>query len=321
MSPRVLTGLRLSELARCPRMCALRGLGAEPAEPSTRARRWMARGNVFGIYAALQYEHRYGRDSVQRERDVPWPLGTGHADIYVKPERLIVEVVSSTSPHGLLAGKFRQARQYLHYDPEAERAAVYVIDPSDLDAEELLPVVLRPEDVAEIEYDVAQVRHALDGGSLPDCSAATPDECRFHYFCPFTERAWADWEPPAPVDLAADPEVFALARELFTLKERRRLRKGDDAADETRQKEIEAALCASVEPGLEYTIGPLKVRRTAVKGRETFNWSAAKASGLVSEELLAPFVKVGNGYDTFRVDRVGDGPLVLAEDFGEVAPF
>lgn len=321
MSTRVLEGVRLSELARCPRACALRGRGAEPAEPTDRQRRWMTRGQLFGAYAAIQFERKYGLQNVEREREVPWPLGTGHADLYIRPEKLLVEVVSSTSPDGILPAKIRQVRRYLHFDPEAERAAVYVINPADLDREDLIPVELRQEDIEEIEAEVAAVHAALDGGDLPDCSARTPAECRFAKFCGFTDLAWDGWTPPPPLELAADPDVVALLAEWLACRNFEREIGAEVDEKNTRRKEVQALLAEhGIEPGDEYAVGGFSVKRSVRSGRETFSLARARSSGAwtpAHDEAFAPFLKIGDPSEVWTVTKVGDTDL----EFGDEAPF
>ena len=320
-STRVLEGLRLSELARCTKMCALRGLGAEPTEPTDKAKRWLARGQMFGFYAYQQFAERYGADNIEREREIPWPLGTGHADVYVKPENLIVEVVSSTSPAGVIDGKIRQARQYLHYDEEAESAAVFIINPADLDREDLIPIILRPEDAAEIESDVAAVQAAVEGGPLPECVASSPTECKHSCFCSFTAEAWAGWEPPQPLS-STDPELAGLAREYYEAKREERTAAANADLLKSARQEIEQRLAdLGVEPGHDIEVAGLRLRRTRVKGSQTFSFSRAKKAGIwtpAHDDLFGPFCKVGSGFDRWMVDRVGDTPDL---DFGSEAPF
>lgn len=321
MTTRVLEGMRLSELARCPRACALRGLGAEPSEPTDRQRRWMSRGQIFGAYAAIQFEQFHGKQNVEREREVPWPLGTGHADVYIRPEKLLIEVVSSTSPDSIIDSKINQVRRYLHFDPDAERAAVYVINPADLDREDLIPVELRPEDVQEIEAEIAAVEEALSGGPLPDCSARTPAECKHARFCAFTNVAWDGWAPPPPTELASDPDVVALLVEWAACKQIERELGVEVDAKSQRRKEIQRLLADhGLEPGQEYGVGGFSVKRSVRLGRETFSLARARSSGTWSpahDEVFAPFLKVGEPSEVWAVEKVGD----VAVDFGDEAPF
>lgn len=322
MATRVLEGVRLSELARCARQCALRGLNAEPRQPTEREQRWLSRGQLFGFYAYQQFRERYG-DEVKREVEIPWPLGTGHADIHVPSENLIVEVVSSVSPAGIIAGKMKQARLYLHFNTVgAEQAAVYVIDPSSLDREDLYPVVLRDEDREGIEAEVAAVQAALNGGPLPDCAAATPDECRHSCFCAFTAQAWEDWQPPDPA-ISDDPELAEAVRELYEAKRQEQTAKAVADEKKSARHEAEQRLgLLGVEPGRDLLVAGLKVRRTLVKGRETFSLAAARSSGVWGpghDEVFGPFLKVGAGSERWSVDRAGEETPDL--EFGVEAPF
>lgn len=322
MTTRVLEGVRLSELARCPRMAALRGLGAEPAPPSDRARRWIARGQLFGIYAFLQFAEKHGRQNVEREREIPWACGTGHADVYVKPQRLIVEVVSSTSPDAIFAAKARQARLYLLHDPEAERTAVFVIDPSTLDREDLIPIVLRPDDEEELQAEIAAVQDALAGGPLPDCCAATPSECARSLFCPFTEQAWDGWTPAPPEPIEADADVLELLGSWVQTKTEEKF--AATRADElhAERKAIEEQLAALDLPAkITLELGGYKVVRSPRAGRVSVSLAKARESGLwtpAHDELFAPFVKVSAGYDVWTITGSDDAPDL---DFGDDPPF
>lgn len=325
---RELTGIRWSEMARCPRAAALRGLGAEPAEASAKARRYRARGQLFGAYAWQQFAARYGATDVERERVILWPLNRengGHADVYVRSEKLLIEVVSSTSPDSILPAKIKQVRGYLHFDPEATKAAVYVINPSDLDREDLIPVVLHSGHIKEIARDIAAVQTALDGGPLPDCPCQSSMECR-HSFCSFTEQAWEGWTPPPTEQIAADKELVSLCARWNTLsRDERQLRGQADALHGSR-KDVEAELGArSITPGLPYEVGEtFRLKRTVVAGRETFSRARAAAAGIWTEaddDRFGPFVKIGSPSERWQVEQLDKTGVPYDDDFGEEPPF
>lgn len=316
---RVLTGTRLSELAACPRRCACRALGHEAAEPPARQRRYLVRGQMFESYVALQFEAKYGKTAIERQREIPWALGTGHADIYIRPEKLIIEVVSTVG--GNIDAKIRQARLYLMHDPEAETAAVYVVDPSSLDAEDLIPVHTDDHQLAELEERIAAVQAAIDGGPLPDCVHATPPGCRYSG-CPFTQSAWADWQPPTPVDLSDTPGLVSLTADFYRAKQTREHAKAQLEDAESVYRDAKEALAEILAlPKIPYRAGPFEVSRTQVAGRVTFSFARACETGAIPpamQDALAPFVKVGHPHSRINIRRVSDEPV--PDDWGAV-PF
>jgi hypothetical protein len=320
-----LEGVRLSSLAKCARWSALQAIGAPEMEPLPEWENYLARGQVFEQVVAAQYQVKYGRGNVQRQRVIPWGDGwEGHADLYLVKDRWLVEVVSTVAPHsGLLADKIRQARAYLHFDPEAENASVHVVNPSTLRRDEAFPVILTEESVEEIEARVAAVKRAIKtkGDDLPACSSCTPMECRMRG-CPYTAEAWADWEAPLPGLL--DGEARALAHELYVNKLAIKERKTLVAEAEKERATLRAALRDfGLRSGGDYLAGGVRVRRTEVAGRETYDVERAIEAGIVTAAMMEPFRRVGDPYDVWTVTRNGDEPLeteATVEDFGGV-PF
>lgn len=320
---RQLTGVRLSQLARCPRACALQGSGAEPAPPTERMRRYWTRGQMFSWYAWRQLCEQYGEDAIEREREVPWPLGVGHIDLYVRPERLIVEVKSSTSPSSVIDAAMRQVRMQMRFDPEAEHAAIYVIDPSDLDREDFLPVKLRDEDVAEIDRAVEEVGRAIEGGDLPACSASDPTACRFSG-CGFTEAAWAGWTP-APATTADDPRLVEAALEWYRHRAfRLALERGVDTAKADETEARDRMLELGLPPEGEVVVGgKLRVKRTKVAGRVTARIADARKAGVWTDaldELLGDYVRVGEPSERLTATLL-EGAELAPVDFGDEVPF
>lgn len=316
-------GARLSALARCPRQAAYTALGSASNEPSDQMHRYLARGRVFEEYVAAQFEAKYP-GQIQSQREITWKLGTGHADIYVTGKRLLVEVVSTVAPTGkILDFKIEQVKLYLRHDAEAEKAAVYVVNPSDLRREELLPVRLTDEDRERIDATIAEVAAAVEsnGESMPACCASSPDECRFSHMCSYTDLAWADWEPPPPAVMPEEGRVL-LAR-LAALEQSCRGAQSLVDAAKFERDEVRDLLAPFVEPGVEYEHEGVTVKVSQVKGRETVRLAAARTAGAITpgiEEALAPWTAVGEPSLRWTV-KVAEGALVgVAEDYGDV-PF
>ena len=324
-----LTGARLSSLARCPRQCAYTALGAEGNEAGDQMQRYLARGRVFEEYVVRQFEQKYP-GGVETQREIPWPLGVGHADIYVPQEKLLVEVVSTVSPAGAILGfKIEQVKLYLHFDEEAERAAVYVVNPSDLRREDLLPVKLTSEDKERQLKSITEVAKAMGPDGLgpptpdymPACVADSPDDCRFGHMCSYTDLAWADWEPPAAEDVPE--EAVELLMRLAAKDRAYKAAEASTSGVKHERDEIREALLPLLQPGVEYVAGGVSVKLTQVKGRETFRLAPARTAGAITpglEEALQPWINVGEPSVRWNLTVDDTADLNFEEDYGDV-PF
>lgn len=318
----VLTGTRLSELARCPRWCALRACGCEPEPVDPEAQRYFTRGHLFEQYVAEQYAAQDGRDNIVRQLVIRWPLGEGHADIYRKNRRELIEVKSTVVPDGAVFDMaVRQVRLQRYFFTPAKRAGVYLVNPSSLRREEFIPVKVTPSDVDEIQALVGMVQTAIDtgGDELPACTAENPAQCR-RLGCPFTSKAWEGWE--RPVVALDDDEAAALTRSLYELKRDARKLKAEAEDKETGYKLVQARLAEiGVEPGRDYRIGPYKLRRIVTAPSESFSLSKARKTGHwnhTDDERFQDFIGVRNGSERWTVDLVTDPDTIDPDDFGEV---
>lgn len=311
---RKLSGPRLSELSRCPRMVAYRALGAVAEEPTDEQRRYLSRGQLFGVYVAEQYAAKYGKANVLREVEIEWPLddpiGVGHADVLVVPERLIVEVFSTVTVGGAsVKPKIEQARQYVRFSPDADLGAVHVVNPADLSRERAFPVILTDEDTARIDQKVLDVRAAIAGGPLPDRVCQKPGEA-IGRFCPFAETCFEDWEEPPLIELG--PEHADLARAAYDVD---RACKASTAAERLHKGEranLLELLADRVPAGQDVVCGQVKLRRSEVAGRTTYDVGLAIEAGVVDGEALEPFKTVGRGHDRWRLDLLD--PVASEQD-------
>ena len=284
----------------------------------------MERGKLYGNFVGRQFVAKYGAENVELEREINWGNGwIGHADIYVKPEKLIVEVVSTTNPSGqILEDKMTQLKGYVHFDPEAEIGALYIINPSSLEREDVWTVSSTDEDREELENRAAEIVKAFgtQGRLLPDRICAKPSEGRSH-LCPFVETCFAGWEPPPAIPL--DGVVEGLAPALYHADQgvraaRDMLSVAEDHRDEIRNQILEAGL----EPG-EYEGAGVSIRLTEVKGRETFQFAAAKKARQwtsMDDERLGLFVKIGQPSYRWKVEAVGEVPAP-EHVYGDDIPF
>jgi hypothetical protein len=188
--------------------------------------------------------------------------------------------------------------------------------------EEDIPVVLTDERREQVEDIAAQVVRAGQTGELPERVCAKPSDARGK-MCPFAAQCFADWTPPDVLTL--DGDVPAIATELYLARNQRDALKASLAAAESNVRAAQESLAAAgVQPGEQYELGGVRVRRTQVKGRETFSISKARKSGVWSpldDERLAPFVKVGDPYDRWTVERIEGEDLVHQVPDDEDVPF
>lgn len=320
---------RWSLSARCARAGAYALRGTEPGEPSDEMLGYWARGKQIGAWMVERFVAQYGAENIVAEKAVPWPAGILHTDIFVKPERLAVEVKSMSDP-AVTDDHVMQLAGEVHFDPDAERGALVLVDPSSLRTR-TVPVTLTEELVERVEAIADQVARAADPRApLPERVCSRPSDA-IGKGCPFAATCFADWERPDPIEIEGD--VARLANVLVAEDAAVKRAKVLLARREERREGTRAALRQLIEPATEYVTaaGELAVAITRVKGRVSFSLTEAVKAGVWTpddDERFAPFVKESAGYDRFNVKPVyvadeGDlaGSLVaLAEDFGDV-PF
>lgn len=314
-----LKGARLSAMARCIRQAAYTALDT-PTDPlPLDAEHYFRRGHLFNMYVGQQLRAKYGADGVRSEVEIPWPLGVGHADHVVDPESLAVEVVSTVTPSArVFEFKARQLKQYLHFGGY-DNGAVYVIDPSSLKREDVLPVKLTDDDRTEIAADVTLLEVAVDRGHV----GALPRVCRKPgdargYLCQYASECFKDWQAPAASEDDRE-QARRAALDLYQAQQHERNLKAQLTAIEEERKNAQAALSDLLEPG-ETQVGPFLVKRIPIRGRVTVKNELLKA-GLLPDELLAPYVSVSEGYDRFDITRVSDETALTGDDFGSEAPW
>lgn len=320
-APRLQARTRWSAAAKCPRWAALGGLGAEPAEPEERTKRIFARGKMFGWFVAEQLAAKHGEENIVREKEVPWLAGVLHTDVYVKPERLAVEVKSTTAPDSMLADALLQLAGEVVYDEEADSGLLVLLDPVDLD-EQFIPLALSQEMRDRVEERASLVARALqtNGEDMPDCVCATPGACRSKG-CPFTDVAWEGWQAPPPLEMTAELEKGLI--ELYNADRERKSAKGvyDEADGRFRTLAIEL-LDQGIEPGSEYAGEFLSVKASSFPDVERMALSKAKKAGCwlpEHEHQFAPFISRSGAHTRWSFRRLTDERL--PDDFGDEAPF
>jgi hypothetical protein len=309
------TEARASEIARgCQRMTLLRVRGADAEPFDDEQTEWLERGKVFEDHYLRRAEAKHGVENVERQVLIQHPLGVGHADAYVRPERLLVEVKSSSQ--GTLStpsfeNGVNQLRIYMRFHGQAERGALVMIDPTRPVRPEVFPVALNPEHVAEIDRAFAEIAAHMQAGTLPDRVCGKPSDGR-SYLCPFVRSCFEGWEAPERpvIDEAA---VRLAAAQLWRASQQKR----------QAEAEYEAAKQALAEldpPYGTFDTGPLTVTRTRVERKPAFSLKAWEAAGHAIEPL-ADYMRGGSTYETWRVARNRDGNLTEPDDYGSEAPF
>jgi hypothetical protein len=318
---------RWSLVAKCPRWAALGALGTPPADIDDATQRRFRRGKRLGQMIGQDFIDRYGADNVQLERPFAWPAGVGHGDIYVKPDRMAIEVKTSTSPDSMIDDALIQVAGAILYDGDVDLGGLYLIGPT-LDEERLFPVRLTDELQQVVEERTLGVIRALQtkGDDLPPCVCANPGSC-YGKGCQYTQVAWEGWERDVPpVELGG--EVAVLAREVFELDQRCKAAKAAHSDVDGELREARAKLRPLLEPGVDYLADGLKLKITHVAPAPSIDVRTAIKAGAVDEELLerlVPFEKPRAAYDRWNLSQVAPAkngkPTVAAESFGDEVPF
>jgi hypothetical protein len=325
---------RWSAAAKCPRMAVYGLRGVDPSEPDERTKRLWRRGRQLGADIASDFAAKYGDGNVIFEKAIAWPkndlpLGELHTDVFVKPEKMAVEVKSSTSPASIMDDAITQLGGEIYFDDEAEIGCLAIVDPTGYRETELLPVFLTDELQARVENIADQVATAAKGGELPHRVCSKPSDGRGK-FCPFVDVCFADWQPPSPISL--DGEIASIAVEYHQAHTDEAAAKAVLAEREERRRELGAQLSAfDLSPSIDYSgSGIRRLRRTAFPDSLKFSLSKASKAGIFSsaiwtpehEALIAPFVKASGDHDRWTVElEHGTVAKPSAEDFGDAAPW
>lgn len=312
----LLTGARFSNASRCPRMAAYDVLGAFPLPPSERVEGLFQRGHEVedGWFDHILPKTYSGR--VQRQAAIPWGTGwEAHVDgiLLDDPQRTHVEVKSTTDIHTLpgvpveirgvkTTAAVIQVVGGAIFDPDGGDAAVVAVSPVDYQ-DKWYPINITPELRGVVEEVADRVVEAARTGDLPSRVCLRPSDAIGRH-CPYAADCFADYDEPIPTDLTENADARDAAEEL--LKVTLALRQNDAATatlkktrDELRGELVEAG----VEAGVDYQIGDTRVKLTAVKGRETFDYRGAIASGqLEMTEPLTTYLKTGKPSERWTVE-------------------
>jgi len=294
-----------SATARCARQGAYKILGAHEDEEPVDVTVYHRRGHFFELLRAREYEETFGADNIERQRLVHWQAAghtfAGATDIYVKPLKRIVEVVSAVGPtKEVYLRKIEQAAFYGVLDPEAESVHVDLLDPSKLAPAESIPVRITDDTRQEVERKIAAVAIAIEshGEDMPDRVCSHPREAR-HHLCPYASTCFAGHQEPEHV--IDDDDTAVSVHLAFAMAERRKAAKAEYDHLDAAYRQATDRLAEHIPPGKTH-VGPYTVTRSDVKGRETFRYSVAVAAGALDPAQVAAFVNIGEPHTRWKIE-------------------
>lgn len=319
-------GVRLSQLAKCPRMAAYGALNTLEDDMAWDPQEAYFRGKVYEAVAALRAAEEWGSEhdgapNIERQVVIPWELGEGHADVYVRSIRKLIEVKSSTSESDIpLVDGIFQAGLYFARHPEAESCDVWFFDPRKGSFRPLVIPVERPDE-ALIQQKIDAVRTALDGGPLPGRVCSEPKRGPEH-LCSFVGTCFADWvDKPARLERDVESEVEHLASEWLALKQDEKISKDQAQTAEHARKDVEERLRQLVPAGASEVEGYV-VKRIQVGESYSLPLKKARAAGLwtdAHDEQFGQLISTRRGHERFQIERVGDELAPEIDD--ESVPF
>lgn len=311
-----LRGARWSSAVRCPRMGAYTALGAIPAIPSEQVEGLFQRGHdVEDRYFARLAEQYTGR--IIREAAIQWgdgwslhvdailPDADGRPHVEVKANRDVYHVPGADLTIGGVTTKapVLQVAGAAVFDPEGGAAEVVVVSPLDY-TERRYPVDVTSDVRGAVEEIAALVVHAVQTGELPPRVCRVPSD-GIGRFCPYVDTCFADWQPVDPDDVPA--EVGLLAQQVYDADQAAKLAEAASADAKQQRDDLRRQLADYLAAGVQYEVAGLRVKRTTVKGRQSFNLKDAVATGAIDPRdveaggRLEPFVKTGDGHDRWTI--------------------
>jgi hypothetical protein len=305
----VFTGARASEASRCPRMAAYTEQGVIPAPAGSHLDGLWERGHdLEDVYFRKLAEEYSG--PIIRQHEVPWGDGwVAHVDgLLPDDDRRHVEVKSTTSPDTLpgcnveISGvksksSVIQVAFGTVFDAEGGTAEVATISPVDYKRRRF-PVTITPDIEGAVREIADRVIHAARTGELPPRPCRTPAD-GIARFCPHIQTCFTGWEPDDPIELGE--EVATLAESLLDVTGQLRVASDREKELKAEQSELRDRLRGWIAPDKTYHVAGIELRVTSVKGRETLSLKDALAAGAVTEDQVAPFVKIGQPSERWSV--------------------
>ena len=310
---------RLSESGGCPRRRVAKALGIAGEEFDEATARYFERGHIVEAWVVDLFRAEYPR-RCRTDVQVHTPTGeTGHIDLTFPAERCLFEVksVSAGAKELPRPEHVRQVQSYLHFALDAagrrrfDRAElVYAKWGAGIETESI-PVAYDPAAGRDIERELVELHAYRDRGTLPPIPAGHKPES---YPCSWRNRAgrvqcshwslcWANIAVVPPLDAPEVAEDVARLAELEgkVCNYRQTVEDLEGARDLLRRR---LGVVLSTHGAASLTAGGYLVLRTPVKGRESYDMASALTAGAVKAKTLAPFLRVGAGYDRWTVRRV-----------------
>lgn len=290
MTAPVLEGARWSSAVSCARRAVYEGIGAPMDTPTTDQMKAWRRGRIIGeaIATELVVELRALGQRPRREEEVRWPredpIGTGHADLWIPAEALVIEVVS-TRGCDLPERKAVQVSGYAINKPGAERAMVVSVDPMTGD-QKRYPVDFdgHRDLVAEIEQRVvAGVR--AGGKAMPPrvCQHPRDEPTRW---CPFVGHCFAGWAAEMRDSLIGDPTPLV---DLADAIDRRKAIEDDLKVAKAAEDDAREVVRAILPDGGEIAGGGITVKRSKWT-EERFSLSDYRKAGRTVTRAMRPYI-------------------------------
>jgi hypothetical protein len=305
--------IRLSEVGGCARKQTLRILGYTATEPTETQPSIFASGHeheerVFHLWAT-----RYPR-LVRRQIRVRTPYGTGHIDLWVAPERLIVEVKTTTlKMHDRLPlpAHVDQVLMYLHFWGRARDAQAEIAYRLKETGEILsFAVDYDPDRVATLLRTLGAIESAVSVEEplpIPDGYTAFAFRCAWGTGrCPFWDHCWGTDAAVArekDVVVVTHPALAAAAERYAALRAQRHALsvEGHDLEEDQRALEAQFAEELSTHGATVLQAGPYRITGTPKAGAVSYRIKDALAAGAVDAAVLAPYRTVGKPTRTWTL--------------------
>jgi hypothetical protein len=301
--------IRLSEAGLCGRKQTLRALGYEGDEPDERSLSIFESGDEHEETIYHLWAEQYPRQ-VKRQVAVRTPYGTGHIDIWVAPLKHLVESKSTTEKSLKrlpMEHHVDQVTMYLHFWGRAHGATAEIayrvketgeiksfpVEYNERRALNLIANLVEIQGAIEMTQEPLPIPADYTAFSFP-CAWATGR-------CPFWQHCWggAQTEVLKKKVIAKAPQLAADAQEYLKLRQRRQALEGQVAIIKAREDVLEGGF-GSVLDGAQagaLVAGEVLVGRSRIPGRITYDGDAMLEAGVLSAAAIAPFRRIGAGYD------------------------
>jgi hypothetical protein len=311
---------RLSESGGCPRRRVAKVLGIPGDEFDETDAAYFERGNILEEWVVSLFRAEFPRRCHYQEEVRTAGGEVGHIDIGLPAERRLVEVKSVSIGAKDLPRRehVRQVQSYLHFCADAKgrrkydsAELFYVRWGAGIDTEAHV-VAYDPAAGRDIENELAALHGYRDRGTMPPIPVGHKPES---YPCSWRNRAgvvkcshwllcWANVAAIPPLDAPEVADDVARLAEL-TGKWDATKRTAEDLEGAVKVIRQRLGAVLSAHGARQLAAAGYVVTRSPVAGRKDYDVAAAIQAGAVGEAVMAPYVKVGAGYDRWNVKRVG----------------